>query len=171
MICNECETVAHCLKNGCVPKQPAPVHFAWMRYEVDCAGEPVLVLARSTEEGAFKVYKEPPAQPAPVHDCFWKREGYKECPAAPVQQEPVAWVHDCAALLQNNVELWIDRCPHCGKPRITPPNVATPLAAQRQWVGLTDEEIEKACVPLGAAMLSFTEVARAIEAKLKEKNL
>ena len=41
---------------------------------------------------------------------------------------------------------------------------------QREWVGLTDEEIEKACVPLGAAMLSFTEVARAIEAKLKEKN-
>ncbi len=29
---------------------------------------------------------------------------------------------------------------------------------------LTDEEIERACVPLGAAMLSFTEVARAIEA-------
>ncbi len=46
----------------------------------------------------------------------------------------------------------------------------TPPAAQRQWVGLTDEEIEKACVPLGAAMLSFTEVARVIEAKLKEKN-
>jgi hypothetical protein len=42
--------------------------------------------------------------------------------------------------------------------------------AQRTWVGLTDEEIEQACVPLGAAMLSFTEVARAIEAKLKEKN-
>jgi len=48
--------------------------------------------------------------------------------------------------------------------------LATPPAAQRQWVGLTDEEIEKACVPLGAAILSFTEVARAIEAKLKEKN-
>lgn len=45
-----------------------------------------------------------------------------------------------------------------------------PPAAQRQWVGLTDEEIEKACVPLGAAMLSFTEVARAIEAKLRSKN-
>ena len=39
---------------------------------------------------------------------------------------------------------------------------------KREWVGLTDEEIERACVPLGAAMLSFTEVARAIEAKLKE---
>jgi hypothetical protein len=34
-------------------------------------------------------------------------------------QEPVAWKHDCAALLQNDVELWVDRCPHCGKPRAT----------------------------------------------------
>jgi hypothetical protein len=25
MICDECETVAHCLKNGCVPKQGALV--------------------------------------------------------------------------------------------------------------------------------------------------
>jgi hypothetical protein len=25
MICNECETVAHCTKHGCIPKQPAPV--------------------------------------------------------------------------------------------------------------------------------------------------
>jgi hypothetical protein len=64
----------------------------------------------------------------------------------------------------------------CGKPLCAPRDhhplckLATPPAAQRQWVGLTDEEIEKACVPLGAAMLSFTEVARAIEAKLKEKN-
>ena len=39
--------------------QPAPVHFAWMRYEEDCAGDPVLVLSRSAEEGAFRVYKEP----------------------------------------------------------------------------------------------------------------
>ena len=34
---------------------------------------------------------------------------------------PVAWLHDCAALLQNDVELWIDSCPHCGKPRTHPP--------------------------------------------------
>ena len=42
---------------------------------------------------------------------------------------------------------------------------------KRTWVGLTDEEVEQVCVPLGAAMLSFTEVARAIEAKLKERNI
>ena len=45
-----------------------------------------------------------------------------------------------------------------------------PWKPDELWQGLTDEEIERACVPLGAAMLSFTEVARAIEAKLKEKN-
>ena len=48
--------------------------------------------------------------------------------------------------------------------------VNTSPPASKPWVGLTDEEIEQVCVPLGAAMLSFTEVARAIEAKLREKN-
>ena len=39
---------------------------------------------------------------------------------APVGVEPAAWKHDCAALLMNDVELWIDACPHCGKPRNAP---------------------------------------------------
>lgn len=58
---------------------------------------------------------------------------------------------------------------------------ATPLyTAQPQGIyytppqrkPLTDEEIARACVPLGWAILSFTEVARAIEAAhgIKEKN-
>ena len=37
------------------------------------------------------------------------------------EQEPVAWKHDCAALCTNDVELWIDACPHCGKPRTAAP--------------------------------------------------
>jgi len=41
------------------------------------------------------------------------------------QGEPVAWKHDCAALLQNDVELWVARCPHCGKPRDTHPQQAS----------------------------------------------
>lgn len=41
----------------------------------------------------------------------------------PAQVVPVAWKHDCAALLTNNVELWIDACPHCGKPRSAPPAI------------------------------------------------
>ena len=45
-------------------------------------------------------------------------------PTQPVEREPVAWKHDCAALLTNDVELWIDACPHCGKPRNAPQPVA-----------------------------------------------
>lgn len=48
--------------------------------------------------------------------------------------EPVAWKHDCAALLTNDVELWIDACPHCGKPR------NAPQPAERE--PLTDELID-----------------------------
>jgi hypothetical protein len=43
------------------------------------------------------------------------------------KQEPVTWKHDCAALLQNDIELWIDRCPHCGKPRMSTLLVAPSL--------------------------------------------
>ena len=30
--------------------------------------------------------------------------------------EPAGWTHSCPVLLLDGVELWIDRCPHCGKP-------------------------------------------------------
>jgi len=101
---------------------------------------------------------------SPLHgkaaDCL--REMYALLQAAtqpaPVQ-EPVGYV------AENGVVDWNV----CAPPILTD-LYTTPPAAQRQWVGLTDEEIEKACVPLGAAMLSFTEVARAIEAKLRSKN-
>ena len=39
----------------------------------------------------------------------------------PVDVGSVGWKHDCAALCANDIELWIDRCPHCGKPRHNPP--------------------------------------------------
>ena len=47
---------------------------------------------------------------------------YEAAIAAAPQPEPVdvgsvGWKHDCAALCANDIELWIDRCPHCGKPR------------------------------------------------------
>ena len=45
VICNECETVAHCMKNGCVPKQPAQQ-------------EPVAVYGFCPERGAKGVQRE-----------------------------------------------------------------------------------------------------------------
>ena len=30
--------------------------------------------------------------------------------------EPIAWTHSCPVLCLDDVELWINKCPHCGKP-------------------------------------------------------
>ena len=48
--------------------------------------------------------------------------------------DPVGWKHDCAALLTNDVELWIDACPHCGKPRHTYPQPAAQDAELYQFI-------------------------------------
>lgn len=47
------------------------------------------------------------------------------CPACEVwhsltggeQEADSSWKHDCNALLVTGVELWVPRCPHCGRPR------------------------------------------------------
>lgn len=52
MICNECETVAHCLKNGCVPKQPSK----------DEALKLALEALDTASHGLYKA--TPPAHPA-----------------------------------------------------------------------------------------------------------
>ena len=85
------------------------------------------------------------------------------------QQEPVAWRVRWPRMgggynwIMNDAPLMAEHG-FVNEPLYTFPPASKP------WVGLTDEEIEQVCVPLGAAMLSFTEVARAIEAKLREKN-
>lgn len=48
------------------------------------------------------------------------------------QGDPVAWRHNCNALCTDGLELWIDHCPHCGKPRTThaeqwPPGLITDI--------------------------------------------
>lgn len=79
----------------------------------------------------------------------------------PAQQEPVAWKDRTYGNLHhqdfgNSIPLYA-----------SPPIEATPLASQRSvkpWVGLTDEEM------LAVVHYSQLDNARAIEAKLKEKN-
>ena len=56
---------------------------------------------------------------------LYLKKVYQDMLAAAQQPEPVdvgsvGWKHDCAALCANDIELWIDRCPHCGKPRHNP---------------------------------------------------
>jgi hypothetical protein len=72
-----------------------------------------------------------------------KKAGNKHI-AAPAQ-EPVAWKHDCAALLTNDVELWVDRCPHCGKPRTTPPSPAQPCKYGNEPASCTSSPMDCQC--------------------------
>lgn len=54
--------------------------------------------------------------------CMWNAEavpvGTKLYTTPPTRVD--GWKHDCAALLTNDIRLWIDRCPHCGKPAPQP---------------------------------------------------
>lgn len=60
-ICNECKTVVHCTKHGCISKQPSQQEpFGYFKAEpfgwTDCA---------ETDEGAIALYTSPqPAQPS-----------------------------------------------------------------------------------------------------------
>ena len=73
------------------------------------------------------------------------------------EQEPVAWAHKegLEAIKDFDASIYANGGFDDAVPLYTTPPQRKPL---------TDEEIERACVPLGAAMLSFSEVARAIEA-------
>jgi hypothetical protein len=116
-----------------------------------------------------------------------------------VEHEPVAWKHDCAALLQNGIELWIDRCPHCGKPA-TPKQEPvkdrldfwalidenqrlraelkfnTVPQPQREWVSLNDDDIWRddrimaENASCGLDMSRLSALVSVIEAKLRERN-
>jgi len=102
----------------------------------------------------------PAAQPAPV-------------------QEPVAWAvfegrnaHDLY-LPQEYVEA-LKMAGYKGDHAEVKPLYTTPPAAQRTWVGLTDEEIIDVIHPLVMADMpdeaTDYEIAKAIEAKLRSKN-
>ena len=108
-------------------------------------------ILRGIEEW-LPLYTTPTAQPAPVQEpvAYWIPKAEQFCIADP-SGRPFA-------------KAW-------------EPLYTTPPAAQRQWVGLTDEEIESLdCVYVN--WLDYEQVetkgekefARAIEAKLKEKN-
>ena len=125
-------------------------------YEVMLAydGGPDVILAIESERN----FTTPPAQPAPV-------------------QGPVAWMHwlyrPCRLFMNKDEAMMeLDRLnreyPVDGHARKMRPLVfgdTTPPAAQRQWVGLTEEEVAE-----GLRKPFWEDAARAIEAKLKEKN-
>ncbi len=82
--------------------------------------------------------------------------------------EPVAWMCPYDPERETAFSWKSGACVDCGKQRIP---VYT-IPPHRPWVGLTDEEIEKLFVwqDWSEYFVEYEPVARAIEAKLKEKN-
>ena len=64
---------------------------------------------------------------APIDAAQVLRVGMALYTAPPAPSVPDGWKHDCAGILANDVELWVDSCPHCGKPR--PAAAPTPAEA------------------------------------------
>jgi hypothetical protein len=75
MICDECETVAHCLKNGCVPKQPPSNQQTALRLALE----------------ALTPFSTPNWAGTGVDKANEAITVIKQALAAPVQ-EPVAWM-------------------------------------------------------------------------------
>jgi hypothetical protein len=110
--------------------------------------------------------KQPPAAPVQQKPLFADiiarhpglAEELKAMDAAPVQ-EPVAWMYeDMMGLVGVRVQ---KEKPIVARP-VTPLCLCTPPAAQRQWVGLDDDDIS-------ALGLSISK-ARALESLLKRRN-
>jgi hypothetical protein len=95
----------------------------------------------------------PPAQPAPV-------------------QEPVAWGKLTDEMIQaatDEYDEWAadnKGTTECIRAMLVKALKATPPAAHRQWVGLTDEEIEIQV----SYNCTLEDMVRSVEAKLREKN-
>jgi hypothetical protein len=88
--------------------------------------------------------------------------------SAPVQ-EPVAWtlllVGEHHGIIGKAGDKFLSHPKHYRRVDV----YTTPPAAQRQWIGLTDEEIADEFYKFEAAG-AWYQFAREIEAKLKEKN-
>ena len=77
-------------------------------------------------------------------------------------QEPVAWMHTTAT-----GDVYFRKKPH---DKVFNPQPVYTTPPQRIWQGLTDEEIKEHAALLEGEWISYEGFARAIEAKLKEKN-
>jgi hypothetical protein len=95
-------------------------------------------------------------------DAFELIAAIKQARSAPVQ-EPVAWTVS-GKITDWSKDFSAYQTKHYTRPVYTPP------AAQRQWVGLTDEEIQAIAFTAVSENWDWLRFARAIEAKLRSKN-
>jgi hypothetical protein len=160
-ICDSCETVQHCSQHGCIPLQPLkPCRSPYCECTPGTCSHP----------GCYDARGEPFKHPAPA-----------EKPYTAVRN---AWTGK-ATYTCNTCGETDFRSEHAARFHICEPPV--PPAAQRPWVGLTDEQVTRLCksgavyAPDGVVTrtpLQYREelenvartAVRKAEAKLRENN-
>ncbi len=133
--------------------QPAPVQgpITWLKTIETLGGFGKFVEAKPNEKGAKPVYLAPPAQPAPV-------------------QESVGTYGEIYESMLSLLRTGLQRDQQIYMEMKDKPLYTTPPAAQRQWVGLSQDELDAMFSNTIKGKKLVNWVARAIEAKLKEKN-
>jgi hypothetical protein len=103
---------------------------------------------------------------APYREMLKKlhKEMLEALAAQPAVQEPIAWT------VTGNVTNWSKDFSAYKTKHYTRPVYTTPPAAQRQWVGLTDEEFEDIELGCRSTVSGKIMAMQKVEAKLKEKN-
>ena len=123
---------------------------------------------RSTEKALDKALEFIEANHFGGPDAFELITAIKQARSAPTVQEPVAW-----RWKNKGEDKWLNEYTYLDRggpdcPEECEPLYTSPPAAQRQWVGLTDEERGQAInANFGNGLWHM---AKDIEAKLKEKN-
>ena len=96
---------------------------------------------------------------------------YRQAIAEAEKLEPVAWGVDWGKDGQQSCVSIVKRKPNGGIEVVAIEYNPTPSPSQRQWVGLTKNEVEQTLIDYNMGALPHRiDCIRAIEAKLKEKN-
>ena len=128
--------------------QPAPVQEPVAEVtEADTENYKIRII--KPQPAGTKLYTTPPAQPAPLQEPVALEAVYETI----IQWDEGGGKRSRRELARRIVDLY-----------------TTPPAAQRTWIGLTDEEIEQGCKESWVTEQAFQSAVWWAEAKLKEKN-
>jgi hypothetical protein len=164
MICDQCETVVHCTKHGCVPKQPAPVQepVAW----VDLLKQAEEVV-RSKSLWKKYIYGTPLANDIAVWMASFAQAQATPPAAQPAPVQLVGWMTQARNFVHVMEFTEAEAKLYGWMPVYTAPPAAQRQSARNAWVGLTDEDKLHIEIMGGKSDVMLAEM---VEAKLKERN-
>lgn len=159
-LCDQCETVAHCLTHGCIPLQPV-----WNTGPTNKDVEAALQAKRLAKLVSWnRAGAMPPEQEAAYNLAPWLSAALDDPNVCQEYKDAVNSWFDTAMPSPPAVQWQKVECPFCGD-TVTATDMP---AAQRPWTGLTPEERQQHRDDWHSNI--HDKEFQAIEAKLQEKN-